>query len=92
MPKMCFSYQPDLPPGTGRRAAAPPGLRRMPEAGPCFSYPADVLRMPVGGCFSYTADVPRRMPAGPCFSYSADAPLSAPPGLRRMPSGTCFRY
>ena len=76
MPKMCFSYQPDLPPGIGGRADATPGLRQMPA----------------GSCFSYTAEVPRRMPAGPCFSYSADAPQSAPPGLRRMPSTTCFRY
>ena len=43
MPKICFSYQPDLPPGIGTRAAAPPALRGMPLT--C--------------CFSYTADMPR---------------------------------
>ena len=71
MPTMCFIYQPDLPQGIGTRAAAPPALRRMPEAGPCFSY---------------MVDVPQPVSAGwlACFSYSADAPQPAPPGLRRM--------
>jgi hypothetical protein len=77
MPKMCFSYQPDLPPGIGTRAAAPPALRRMPST--C--------------CFSYMVDAPQSASAGylSCFSYSVDAAESAPPGLRRMPY-TCFRY
>ena len=78
MPKMCFSYQPDLPPGIGTRAAAPPALRRMPLT--C--------------CFSYTVDTPQSASAGylGCFSYTADAPQPAPPGLRRMSYTTCFRY
>ena len=76
MPSMCFSYQPDPPPGIGTRAATPPALRRMPLT--C--------------CFSYTAEVPRRMSTGTCFSYSVDAPQPAPAGLRSMAGGTCFRY
>jgi hypothetical protein len=78
MPKMCFSYQPDLPPGIGTRATAPPALRRMP----------------VSGCFSDTVDVPQPASAGwlSCFSYTVDAPQPAPPGLRRMPTSICFRY
>jgi len=78
MPKMCFSYQLDLPPGIGTRAAAPPAPRRMP----------------VGSCFSNMVDVPQPVSAGwlSCFSYTADAPQPAPPGLRSMVFGTCFRY
>ena len=76
MSKLCFSYQPDLPPGIESRAVAPPGLRRMPA----------------GSCFSYTADVPRRMPIGSCFSYTADAPQPAAPGQNRKTYTTCFRY
>ena len=79
MPKMCFSYQPDLPPEIGTHAAAPPAPRRMPEAGPCFSYSVDAPQPAQRGWLG-------------CFSYSVDAPQSAPPGLRRMPYGTCFRY
>jgi hypothetical protein len=75
MPNICFSYQPDLPPGIETRNVAPPALRRMP-AGPCFSYPADVPRsMPVS-CFSYSAGTPRPAPPGlhkmaytTCFRY-----------------------
>jgi hypothetical protein len=76
MPYMCFSYQPDPPPGIGTRAATPPALRRMPS----------------GACFSYTAEVPRRMSTGTCFSYSVDASQPTLAGLRRMPYSTCFRY
>jgi len=85
MSKLCFSYQPDLPPGIGIRAVAPPAPRRMP-AGPCFSYPAEVpRRMPVAGCFSYSLDVP------PGAGNGHAAP-PGPPGLRRMTYTTCFRY
>jgi len=73
--KLCFSYQPDVPSGTGIRADAPPALRRMP-AGPCFSYPADVPRRGWLHCFSYTADAPRLAATGlnrktfsTCFRY-----------------------
>jgi hypothetical protein len=76
MSKLCFSYQPDMPSGIGARTVAPPGLRRMPEAGPCFSYPAGVLR---------------RMPL-PCFSYSADGIQLAALGPNRKAFTTCFRY
>jgi hypothetical protein len=96
MPKMCFSYQPDLPPGIGTRAAAPPAPRRM-ATGTCFSYTVDAPQPASAGwlaCFSYTADVPQPASAGwlHCFSYSVDAPQSAPPGLRKMSYTTCFRY
>jgi hypothetical protein len=91
MSKLCFSYQPDLPPGTESRAVAPPGLRRMITSH-CFSYTADLSGMATGSCFSYTAEVPRRMPTGPCFSYPTDGPQSAPPGLRTMTYSACFRY
>jgi hypothetical protein len=75
MPSTCFSYEPDLPPGSGARDVAPPGLRRMP-AGPCFSYPAEEpCRMPLP-CFSYPGDAPRpalpglrTMPNTACFRY-----------------------
>jgi hypothetical protein len=64
----CFSYPSDVPPGTGTRNAAQPGLRdprRMPFS--CFSYP-------VSRRFSCDpGDVPRRMPFT-CYSYSADEP------------------
>jgi hypothetical protein len=91
MPIMCFSYQPDLPPGNGARAVAPPDPHRMITSH-CFSYSADLSGMSTGTCFSYTTEVPRRMPAGPCFSYPANAPQSALPGLRTMTYSTCFRY
>jgi hypothetical protein len=75
MPKMCFSYQPDLPPGIESRAVAPPGLRRMP-VGPCFSYTADVPRRGWLSCFSYSADglqlaasEPSRKAFTTCFRY-----------------------
>ena len=87
MPRMCFSYQSDLPPGIESRAVAPPGLRRMP-AGACFSYPSSVpvplCRMPFGSCFNYLADV---RPG----TTSRDTTPPVPPSLRRMPS-MCFRY
>ena len=78
MPRMCFSYQPDLPQGIGTRAAAPPAPRRMPA----------------GSCFSNMVDAPQPVSAGylHCFSYSVDAPQPAPPGLHRMSFTTCFRY
>jgi len=78
MPKMCFSYQPDLPPGIGTRPAAPPAPHRMPNS--C--------------CFSYMVDVPQPASAGylSCFSYSVDVPQPAPPGLHRMVNTACFRY
>jgi hypothetical protein len=76
MSKLCFSYQPDLPPGVGTRGVPLPALRRMPEAGPCFSY---------------TADLPRHGWLG-CFSYSADAPQLASPGQNKKAYSTCFRY
>jgi hypothetical protein len=76
MSKICFSYQPDLPPDIESRAVAPPGLRRMPG----------------GSCFSDTADMPRRMPVGGCFSYSADAPQLTAFGLNRKTNSACFRY
>ena len=79
MPKMCFSYQPDLPPEIGTRAAAPSALRGMPEAGPCFSYSIDAPQPAQRGWLG-------------CFSYSVDAPQPTPPGLRRMPYSSCFRY
>lgn len=100
MPKMCFSYQPDLPPGIESRAVTPPGLRRMP-AGACFSYTADMPRRGWLSCFSYQADVPHRMSTGTCFSDSPSVPPgtgngnaapSAPPGLRTMTYSACFRY
>jgi hypothetical protein len=85
MPAICFSYQPDLPPGIGTRAAALPALREMPTTC-CFSYTTDVPRsMPISGCFSYSLDVP------PGAGNGAAAP-SAAPGLRRMTTTTCFRY
>ena len=86
MPKMCFSYQPDLPQGIGTRGVVPPSLRdphRMPAA--CFSYTADMSPGAGGTCFSYTADVPPR-PA------RRDAAEPLPSGLRSMTFGTCFRY
>jgi hypothetical protein len=97
MPRMCFIYQPDLPQGIGTRAAAPPALRTMPEAGPCFSYMVDAPQPVSAGwlaCFSYSVDAPQPVSAGwlSCFSYTADAPQPAPPGLRSMVFGTCFRY
>jgi len=58
MPRMCFSFQSDLPPGIESRAVAPPGLRRMP-AGACFSYPSSV---PVPLCRYHK---PRYHAAGP---------------------------
>ena len=76
MSKLCFSYQSDLPLGIGTRGIALPALRRMPEAGPCFSY---------------TTDVPRRGWLA-CFSYSADAPQLASPGQNKKSFTTCFRY
>ena len=78
MPRMCFSYQPDVPPGIGTRAVAPPAPRRMPA----------------GSCFSNMVDAPQPASAGylHCFSYSVDAPQPGPPGLRRMPYSSCFRY
>jgi hypothetical protein len=76
MPYMCFSYPSDVP--------APSGPRRM-TVSHCFSYQADLRRMPAGACFSYPADVP----SGP---REHDAAPSVLPGLRSMPSGTCFRY
>jgi hypothetical protein len=93
MPRMCFSYQPDVPPGIGTRAVAP---RTMP-AGSCFSDMVDVPQPASAGylhCFSYSVDVPQPVSAGwlSCFSYTADAPQPAPPGLRRMSYTTCFRY
>jgi len=75
MPKMCFSYPADLP--------APSGPRRMPNTA-CFSYSADLRRMP-WSCFSYSLDV------APGTGNGNAAP-SAPPGLRRMPITLCFRY
>jgi hypothetical protein len=72
----CFSYPTGVPASSGPR------------------------RMVNSACFSYAADL-RRMPATYCFSFPAAAPLGAgkhdvaepiPPGLRRMPGGTCFRY
>jgi len=75
MPQMCFSYQPDLPPGSGIRADAPPALRQMP-AGPCFSYSAAAPRRGWLSCFSYSADAPQLAAPGPnrksytaCFRY-----------------------
>jgi hypothetical protein len=98
MPHMCFSYQPDLPPGIGTHAAAPPALRdprRMPFS--CFAYQVDVLQPAQRGwlhCFCYSVDAPQSAQRGwlGCFSYSVDAPQPAPPGLRRMPYSSCFRY
>ena len=75
----------------------------MPEAGPCFSYPAGagnrdavpagLRRMPVtSSCFRYPPDVApgvRQLPTtSSCFRYPP-----ALPGLRQMPGSTsCFRY
>jgi hypothetical protein len=84
MPKMCFSYQPDLSPGIESRAVAPPGLRRMP-VGPCFSYTADVPRNMPLPCFSYSPGVP------PGAGSGIAAP-SALPGLRTTTYSACFRY
>jgi hypothetical protein len=77
MPRMCFSYQPDLPPGIGTRAA-PPAPRRMP-AGTCFSDTVDVPQPASAGYLN-------------CFSYTVDVPQPAPPGLRSMTTTCCFRY
>jgi hypothetical protein len=78
MPRMCFSYEPDLPQGIGTRAAAPPAPHRMPNS--C--------------CFSSMVEVPQSASAGylHCFSYSVDVPQPAPPGLHRMVYSACFRY
>jgi hypothetical protein len=85
MSKLCFGYQPDLPPGIGTRGVVPPALRRMPS-GPCFSYQADVPhRMSTGTCFSYS-------PGAPPGTGNGNAAPSAPPGLRSMTYSTCFRY
>ncbi len=78
MPNICFSYTSDVPPGIKNRGAAT-GLPQRPAGKPysCFSYSADVRRMPVWACFSYPAGL-RRMPVFACFSYPADLP----PGVR----------
>jgi hypothetical protein len=87
MPRMCFSYQPDVPQGIGTRAAAPPAPHRMP-AGSCFSNMVDVPQPASAGylsCFSYSLDVT------PGAGNGAAAP-TAPPGLHRMVNTACFRY
>ena len=88
MPRMCFSYQPDLPPGIGTRAVAP----RTMSAGSCFSDMVDVPQLASAGylhCFSYSVDVPQPVSAGwlSCFSYTTDAPQSASAGYLG-----CFSY
>jgi len=81
MPKMCFSYPVDVPPGTRTRNAA-----QSAQSGwlNCISYPADVPRSMPFTCFSYSADVPQG-------GGNSDAAQSDVPGLRRMPN-MCFRY
>ena len=76
MPKMCFSYPADVPPGAGKRGAGQvsPG---DPQIGyPCFSYSKL--------CFSYPSDASLRV-------RDRDAAQPPLPGLRRMPQ-MCFRY
>jgi hypothetical protein len=66
----------------------------MPETGPCFSYPPDVVlgvrQMSTGtACFRYRPEVPRTMP-NMCFSYPPATP-AARRDLRQMPY-PCYSY
>jgi hypothetical protein len=64
MPKMCFSYPPEI----GNREAVPP----VRDSKLCFSYQASAVQPPPDSkiCFSYQANAVQPPPDSKlCFSY-----------------------
>ena len=64
MPKMCFSYPPEI----GNRSV----VRPVRDSKLCFSYQADAVQPPPESklCFSYQADAVQPPPESKlCFSY-----------------------
>jgi hypothetical protein len=82
MPKMCFSYPADVPPGTRIRNTA---QSAHPGYLGCFSYPA------AGPPGTSTRNAAQSVQYGllHCFSYPADVP---PDPCQMTTSSSCFRY